>query len=519
MGRGAEPSAPVQLLRRRPLLPEPNQRLAEVSISYAVGFVVAGSLTWFAHDSMTTGEGWGVGNAAGVIAVVGSVVLAILASRRLIHPRMARRVSPFFLVFGTLLIHTAELWHTEITGGEWLGISWACLWIVVYPFVGPSFIRPSVVPALLAATTGPVMLATAVEVGLRPLPEPGAIALLFVPTFLAVGLSVFPAKAILKIREYDRLGSYSLIERLGRGGMGEVWRAEHRMLARPAAIKLILSAEDGVDLERRAEAIRRFRAEAQATSELRSPHTVDLYDFGVAEDGRFFYVMELLDGLDMDSLVERFGPLDPARVVYLLRQACLSLAEAHNRGLVHRDVKPANIEVCRVGVETDFVKVLDFGLVKAAPFSGSLEQLGDARLTATGVVAGTPAFLAPEVAAGLEADLRADLYGLGCVAFWLLTGRLVFEAETTIEMVRAHMTTLPSPPSSLSELEVPPELDRIVLACLSKQKDDRPTDAMDLESMLDNCEVGEPWTARRASRWWERHLPGEIRPPGPATVS
>ena len=236
-------------------------------MSYAVGFVVAGSLTWFAHDSMTTGEGWGVGNAAGVIAVVGSVVLAILASRRLIHPRTARRVSPFFLVFGALLIHTAELWHTEITGGVWLGISWACLWIVVYPFVGPSFIRQSVVPALLAATTGPVMLATAVEVGLRPLPEPGAIALLFVPTFLAVGLSVFPAKAILKIREYDRLGSYSLIERLGRGGMGEVWRAEHRMLARPAAIKLILNAEDRGDRERRAEAIRRFRAEAQATSD------------------------------------------------------------------------------------------------------------------------------------------------------------------------------------------------------------------------------------------------------------
>jgi serine/threonine protein kinase len=159
------------------------------------------------------------------------------------------------------------------------------------------------------------------------------------------------------------LGSYSLEERLGEGGMGEVWRARHRMLARPAAIKLIRPSL--ISPERAAELQKRFENEAQVISQLRSPHTVELFDFGVAEQGTFYYVMELLDGLDVDALVRRFGPVPAERAVFLLRQVCHSLAEAEARGLVHRDIKPANIFLCRYGEDHDFVKVLDFGLAKA----------------------------------------------------------------------------------------------------------------------------------------------------------
>ncbi len=509
-GRGAEQEASVALLRHGRLLPEPNQRLAEVAISYAVGFVVAGSLTTYAHGTLTQGGGKGIGLTAGAIAVVGAIVLAIISRRRLIHPTVARRISPYFLVLGTLFIYFAELWHSDLAGGVWLGISWACLWIVVYPFVGPTFMRPSPLPALLAAATGPVVLAGVVGVGMRSMPEPSGLALLFVPTFLAAALSLFPARSVLKMREFDRLGAYHLVECIGRGGMGEVWRAQHRILVRPAAIKLIHSLDETQNPGQRAEVVRRFRLEAQATSELRSPHTVSLFDFGIAEDGRFFYVMELLDGLDMHTLVERIGPIQPARAVHLMQQACLSLAEAHQHGLVHRDVKPANLQVCRVGVETDFVKVLDFGLVKAEPFGGALDQLGgDGRLTAPGALTGTPAFLAPEVAAGLEADPRTDLYGLGCITYWLLTGRLVFDGDTATEMAQAHLSAIPQPPSAFSEFEISPELDRIVLACLSKRREDRPPDAMRLEALFADCEVGEPWTPRRARRWWDQHLPDQ----------
>lgn len=211
-----------------------------------------------------------------------------------------------------------------------------------------------------------------------------------------------------------RVGSYSLIERLGSGGMGDVWLARHHLLARPAAVKVIRDAalgggEDG-HVRRQ-----RFAREAQATSELQSPHTVQLYDFGVTDAGGFFYVMERLRGMDLKRLVERHGPLPPNRVVFLLKQVCLSLAEAHALGLVHRDIKPANLFVCRLGAEYDFVKVVDFGVV-------SRHAAERPQITTAGMILGTPAFLAPDLVSAQRFDGRADLYALGCVAYWLLTG-------------------------------------------------------------------------------------------------
>jgi serine/threonine-protein kinase len=303
----------------------------------------------------------------------------------------------------------------------------------------------------------------------------------------------------------QELGSYRLIERLGKGGMGEVWRAKHRLLARPAAIKLLRpSLGEGPDGEI---AMRRFEREAQVTSQLRSPHTVELWDFGMSADGRFYYVMELLDGLDLDTLVKRHGPVSAERAVYLLRQICRSLAEAEQRGLVHRDIKPANILVCRYGGEYDFVKVLDFGIVKVT-HSGSHESI----VTQDNVLRGTPAFIAPEqVLSRGEIDNRADIYSVGCVAYWLLTGDLVFRADTAVGVMMHHAHTPPVPASERTELPIPPQLDQVILSCLEKDPARRPQSARELSRRLGEVPITTPWTEERAYFWWSRHEPGDQR--------
>jgi serine/threonine-protein kinase len=301
-----------------------------------------------------------------------------------------------------------------------------------------------------------------------------------------------------------KVGSYELEELLGRGGMGEVWRARHHLLARRAVIKLIRSEVLGIDARSRQIAIARFEREAQATASLRSPHTIALYDFGISDTGSFYYVMELLVGRDMESLVRDFGEQPAERVVYLLEQVCDSLSEAHAAGLVHRDIKPSNIYVCRVGLECDFVKVLDFGLAKdRRPGSARDETL----LTTTHTT-GTPAYMAPEVILGeTEIDCRADLYALGCVAYYLLTGDVVFEADTIMKTMVRHIQDIPVAPSQRTELRVPAELDDLILKCLEKDPARRPHDVQDLLRLLRACRLGEAWDPGRARAWWETHLP------------
>jgi serine/threonine-protein kinase len=302
------------------------------------------------------------------------------------------------------------------------------------------------------------------------------------------------------------MGSYVLGELIGAGGMGEVWKARHRFLARPAAIKLIkpgiLSAVTQVQAD---VLVQRFRREALAAANLRSPHTIQLYDFGVASDGTFYYVMELLNGMDLQTLIEEHGPLPPARAVHILRQACESLAEAHDRGLVHRDIKPANIQVCCMGHYFDFVKVLDFGLVKHEGADAKL----DPALTAPNVVTGTPAYLSPESALGEPVDRRTDIYSLGCVAYWMLTGRYVFEGAGALQMMASHIHTAPELPSHFSLFRIPRELDEIVLSCLAKNPDDRPSTARELADRLAVCELDEQWTPDHARLWWESRLEPE----------
>jgi DNA-binding NtrC family response regulator len=298
-----------------------------------------------------------------------------------------------------------------------------------------------------------------------------------------------------------RLGSYSLIEQLGSGGMGEVWLARHQLLARPAAVKIVREGTLGVGED--AHALRlRFTREAQATADLQSPHTVQLFDFGITETGVFYYVMERLRGMDLQRMVERHGPLPPERVVFLLKQACLSLSEAHALGLVHRDIKPANLFVCRLGPQYDFLKVLDFGVVSRQVREPTTS------ITQPGTVLGTPAFLAPEIMAGDGSfDQRADIYALGCVAFWLLTGRPPFEGADAMSLLMHHARTTPLPPSTMTEQSIAADVDALVLDCLAKEPSLRPAGADVLLERLSTLSVADRWEQRQARTWWELHNP------------
>jgi len=257
--------------------------------------------------------------------------------------------------------------------------------------------------------------------------------------------------------------------------------------------------------------MRRFEREAQTTATLTSPNTIQLFDFGNADDGSFYYAMELLSGRDLETLVRQFGPLPAERAMYLLKQTCHSLGEAHARGLIHRDVKPANIFVCRMGLDYDFVKVLDFGLVKVHERQSALDYTHS--LVTVQQVLGTPAYMAPEVI--LESgkvDSRADVYALGCVAYFLLTGKRVFDEGPPMQSLIDHVHTKPAPPSQKTSLTIPREIDEIVLACLEKDPDHRPQDAGAVGQRIAAFSLSKGWTNIRAQAWWQTHLPHLSQP-------
>ena len=386
--------------------------------------------------------------------------------------------------------------------GEPAFMTWVTPNIILFPLLIPIGPRVAVWVGLVCAATEPLSLALLAHTEGLAL-EMGYLAVLTNP-LVAVGVAWYASRTLNRlsrdVARARRLGSYQLVERLGEGGMGEVWRAEHALLARPAAIKLVRSGALG-ETAGADELLQRFEQEAQATASLRSPHTVHLYDFGRSDDGAFYIVMELLEGMTLESLVEQFGPQPASRVAHMLGQVCHSLAEAHEAGLVHRDVKPANLFVCRYGRDDDFVKVLDFGLVKSSV--GPVE----AGVTNVGMVPGTPAYLAPEALLGQPVDGRADLYALGCVAYFLLTGTIVFDGATAVAVVAKHISDPPSPPSSRTELPIPEALERIVLACLAKSPDDRPASAARLAEQLAAADLP-AWTPEDAGRWWSSHRPG-----------
>lgn len=393
-------------------------------------------------------------------------------------------------------------------------------------------------------------------------------------TLLAMGMAWLFARHILRTRREaavaraeareavaraQELGSYRLVEMLGKGGMGEVWRAEHRLLVRQAAIKLISMGDDaGLN---QGEIQERFRREAQSLATLRSRNTIELFDYGVTADGTCFYVMELLDGMDLESLVETHGPQPAARVIDFLIQACNSLAEAHDAGLVHRDIKPANLYICRVADEVDVLKVLDFGLVRAAVHQSSVrppatrartarneaesgvhagpgrsspsdaqatsginasadrapaDDAGGERLTQVGQAMGTPAYMAPEQALGYELDGRADLYALGCIGFFLLSGRLLFERNGSLPMMMAHITDPPPEFKNRITNYLPAELAAVLMQCLAKKPHDRPSDARALAAALKAIPIPQAheWTEAQAQAWWATRKPKAPPPTG-----
>jgi serine/threonine-protein kinase len=500
------------------LMAEGSRRLGWLALLYAIGVVVGHfgrRALLILSDSADVGlHGSDV---FGLATAVLSVAVFVAARRRLLPPKRLLDLGLVFQVVAAFDIAATRAWTGALTPIAWYGLLPSeCVLIVAYPLVVPNTPGKVLLAALLAASMGPATVVVSAAFGGTVLDRPAVFATYFLVSTYVCAVAAYVGSRVvhrvgMRLKQARAIGSYELVEKIGEGGMGEVWRAKHRLLARPAAIKLIradvLGAKSGGD----AEAVRRFEREAQDTAVLRSVHTIDVYDFGITEDGDFYYVMELLDGISLERCVQTYGPMEPARLVYLLRQVCHSLAEAHARGLVHRDIKPANIFLCRLGPDDDFVKVLDFGLVKHASPAATVTEL-----TVAGNAAGTPAYMAPEVAlASPDVDGRADVYSLGCVAYFLLTGKIVFTADSAIAIALAHVNDQPVRPSARSSLTIPDRLDGLILQCLAKDPAERPASAVDLSNLLAGTVPEDSWTAGAAHAWWDQHRlnehPGSTR--------
>ncbi|MCA9077172.1 MAG: serine/threonine protein kinase [Planctomycetaceae bacterium] len=335
---------------------------------------------------------------------------------------------------------------------------------------------------------------------LAPLKTGSNISTLVVKLTIASLIAIYGAGILnsmrVEVHQARKFGQYQLRQMLGKGGMGEVYLAEHALLKRPCALKLMRSEDEADPI-----ALARFEREVQATASLTHPHIVDIYDYGHSNDGTFYYVMEYLPGLSLEQLISQVGPLSPERTIYLLKQTCSALAEAHEAGLIHRDLKPANLYVSERGGLCDFVKVLDFGLVKSI-------NPGAAKLTADHVVSGTPHYMSPEQAAGESGlDARCDIYALGAIGYHMLTGQPPFDGDTAVAVMIAHASKEVVPPSQL-RADIPEDLEQVILRCLEKQPDDRYANVTELEQALADCADADGWDSKAAAVWWQDALSG-----------
>jgi len=375
-----------------------------------------------------------------------------------------------------ILEKTTPLGHGAIEG-----VSWVTVLIVFFPVV---------VPATPVKTLSAGLVATLAGATGGWLVTGGVDRFLLWNNLVAVMLSLIPSLVVNhlgeELKETRALGQYLLEEKLGEGSMGEVWRGSHHQLMRPAAVKLIRPGF----FQKEEDGWAQLRREARITAKLTSPHTVIVYDFGITDKNEFYCVMELLDGLDLERRVLRDGPFEPRKAIRVLMQSCLSLAEAHQQGLVHRDIKPANIFLCQVGTLPDFVKVLDFGL--AVGYDENSIKKSSGKIEQTEVL-GTPNFVAPEQAIGKPIDGRADLYALGGVAYWLLTGEPVFpnldrEAALLSQLNEAPPPLLPR----LGSFRISPRFEALIASCLEKDPQHRPTSAEELWRQLSYCPEADP---------------------------
>ncbi|HEV8196899.1 MAG TPA: serine/threonine-protein kinase [Gemmatimonadales bacterium] len=500
-GGGAPRPLPDDLLR------EASRRLGIFALMGAALWTTGTLLDKLAQRAMNpTSSAWRTLDVPDLIA--GAGLLVSLAMYRYTRrtgrvPQRCLDVGLLYLVFTALAI--GLLWHWHAVPSDWPPnpvITWVGAVILMFPAIVPTPPRKMLVAGLISAAMMPAGMLIAKARGAWDFGSDWNALLMHYPDFMLVGVAVVISHVVTRlghqVSKARELGSYQIGELLGRGGMGEVYLARHRMLARPAAIKLIrpeMIASGGDDAARLA--ISRFRREAEVAANLRSPHTVELYDFGVTEDQTLYFVMELLEGMNLEQLVRTSPRVDPARVIHILRQVCESLEEAHVRGLVHRDIKPANIHIGRLGLTHDFVKVLDFGLVKSMAGTTGEQSLA----TGTGITPGTPDYMAPEMLMGNAIDGRADLYALGCVAYNLLTGVPVFEGPGVFALIAKHLNEVPVSPSARADIVLPDGLERLVLACLAKDPPSRPASAAALGRALAALDL-DPWTQDDAAAWW-----------------
>ncbi len=455
-------------------------------------------VVWSGEIILST-VGTGTLSLVDVVAALGALIasLGLLAS---VNRKRLSRAQWQWIGFAYMLLLVAATAVSRHEGEPavrgWPG---GALMVLLYPVMFPATRRFSfafgvvaiVIDIIAAAAMGRIPTAFAGWVGLYHAH--------LMATVFAVAIAYLTQRIGQTELTSSSLGSYELLEKLGEGGMGEVWRAKHALLARGAAVKLI-HPKRRRDPKSEEAYRRRFDREAQAASGLSSPHTVEVYEYGQREDGVLFFAMELIDGLDMVEVVFRQRPLPPERVAHLLRQVCYSLEEAHDHGLVHRDIKPNNVMVARAGAEHDFVKVLDFGLVKEQ------ESKEDLKLTRDGATPGTPGFMAPEqIMAPSTVDLRADIYGVGCLAYFLVSARLVFESDDWDKVKMSHVSDPVVLPSDRTEMAIHPELEAVIMKCLAKDVKDRYQSARALGDALGAIEFEEPWTRDRARAEWQGH--------------
>lgn len=452
------------------------------------------------------------------VAVVTEVgVIAVLLSSPMPISLRALRWIEVLLFTGLLIYFSYQTvlffqvgFFSALALDSWIGpvIAARCMsWPWAMTIVSYGILIPNTARRCILMVAGMVVgyLAIAISLVLTTPDVPASAALGYVlcsltDMTLAAAIAVFGAHRIATLQqaaaEMRKLGPYRLLKRLGAGGMGEVYLAEHALLRRPCALKLVRPDQGGD-----AHFLSRFEREVQAMATLTHPNTVRVYDYGLAADGTFYYAMEYLPGLSLQELVTRHGPLPANRTVYLLRQVCAALHEAHAIGLVHRDIKPANLIAAQTGGMYDVAKLLDFGLVRRHTSST------DGNLTSLGAITGTPAFMSPEQAAGNVAiDARSDIYSLGAVAFFLLTGRPPFVHATSVETMAAHLTERVAPPRQLQP-ELPDDLEQIVLRCLEKEPAKRFADISGVEEALANCGCRDTWSSAKASDWWRTSSP------------
>jgi tRNA A-37 threonylcarbamoyl transferase component Bud32 len=519
--RRRERAIPTDLLKMA------SRRLEIMSLLATAIWTVA-TIAWHLQLGSASGRfgfaGYQLSDTIAVVAVIASLAMFYYA-RHNRDPKFIPNLGLGYMVVTATAIGLITHWYIDpniapppiVPTISWIGVV-----ILMFAAVIPINTRKTIIAGIIAASMNPIGMLIARERGVWHFGSWVDVLVMHWPDYALIGVAVVIARVVTRLgKEVSKareMGSYKLGELIKRGGMGEVYRATHTMLARPAAIKFIrpemLGGENGDDAQI---AIKRFYREAEAAANLRSPHTVELFDFGVTEDQTLYFVMELLEGMDLESMVQKHGPLPAARVIHILCQACESLEEAHARGLVHRDIKPANIHVGHVGIHDDFVKVLDFGLVKSVTAGSEVSLDGiDFGLvkyvsgsegspdTAVGRTPGTPEYMAPEMALGETVDARSDIYALGCVAYYLLTGKLVFDAESHLQTVARHVHHEALAPSARGGIEIPPELDRIILSCLAKNPDARPTTAAKLSRALRAIDV-QPWSEAQAAEWWARN--------------